>query len=69
MIEVIILILYGQNKASIKYETNYYFEHGSQSKVKFWLNFDFIPKEYRYRIYSDEAKKNILGLNKGGVIN
>jgi len=49
-----------------KYTTNYYFEHASQPKVKFWLNFDFIPKEYRYRIYSDGSKKNILGLNKGG---
>jgi len=48
--------LFRENKKPNKYESNYYFEHASQEKVKFWLNFDFVPKKYRYRIYSKEKR-------------
>jgi len=50
--------LFRENKGPDGYESNYYFEHASQPKVKFWLNSDFIPKEYRYRFRSN---KKIVG--------
>ena len=57
--------LFRENKAPNKYNSNYCFEHVSQPEVKFWLNFDFIPKEYRYKIYSKEyRRKYIKEVNK-----
>jgi len=56
--------LFHKNKNPNKYEPNYYFEHASQPKVNFWLNFDFVPKDYRYRFYSKEARSKIRGYNK-----
>lgn len=50
-----------------KYSTNYYFEHASQPEVKFWLNFDFIPREYRYKIYSKEYRAKVTDYNRSIV--
>ncbi len=32
---------------------NYFYNHASQPKVKFWVNEDFIPPRYRRRIYEE----------------
>lgn len=40
-------------KRLCNYENNYFFKHASQPKVKFWVNEDFIPVDYRGRIYEE----------------
>lgn len=45
--------LYYEKDGGKPHSLNYFYNHASQPKVKFWVNEDFIPEQYRRRIYEE----------------